>query len=485
MVFSSVTFLFLFLPLLIPLYFITPRNQRNLLLLAASLLFYLWGSGHQILIIFFSIALDYLLGLVQVATDRQPLRRLCLVVSLIGNLGLLAFFKYTNFFIANINAVFQSFGIGPMPYLDVVLPIGISFYTFQTLSYQIDLYRGDVEGQRSLRDFALFVALFPQLIAGPIVRYKDIAHQLRSRVETLHGFVTGAARFSVGLGKKVLLADGIAPLVDEAFSRAPHTLSPEAVWIALFAFLLQIYFDFSGYSDMAIGLGKMFGFKLPENFRYPYAARSITAFWQRWHITLTTWFRDYLYRPFVGSHTRDPLRVSMGIFIVFTLCGFWHGPNWTFVMFGVYFGVILVLERFFWPSVGRHLPNVVQHVYTWGLLLVSAALFRSPNMGYAVDLLAQGFSFSRDPLAVQLRELVNNEHALLLVVGFIASMPVLPAAQAWLDRLLEREQSLVGAPFVSRALSRAVPALGCVIVLALCFVAVASRVYNPFIYFQF
>jgi len=484
MVFSSVTFLFLFLPLVIALYYLTPRSQRNSILLLASLLFYFWGTLELFFIILVSIGTDYLLGRIQIGTKSQRVRQGCVATSLIINLGILAYFKYFNFFIENISHFFLSLGLQPITGIEVALPIGISFYTFQTLSYQIDLYRRDVPVQRSLRDFSLFVSLFPQLIAGPIVRYKKIHKQLTERQESVERFFSGIGRFSCGLGKKVLIADGLAPLVDQVFSTPPQDLSTGVIWLGIFAFFLQIYFDFSGYSDMAIGLGRMFGFELPENFRHPYAARSITAFWQRWHITLTMWFRDYLYRP-LSATGQSKFRASLNVYIVFLLCGLWHGANWTFIVFGLYFGTLLVIEHHFWARWGRFLPRLIQHFYMILAVLIGMIFFRSPDISYAFDYIAQGFSFVSVEHHVRVSELLNDELVLLLVLGSVFSLPVVPLLREWATKLkISTEYRPILRP-LTNSVMMSLPILGCSLVLLLSFLVTSARVYNPFIYFEF
>ena len=408
---------------------------------------------------------------------------ICVWLSVLGNIGLLAYFKYFNFFIDNANHILGSLNIAHIPLLEISLPLGISFYTFQTLSYQIDLYRGKVKAQRSLRDFSLFVSLFPQLIAGPIVRYKEIERQLSDRKESIDQFFYGCGRFICGLGKKVLIADGLAPLVDSIFVNSPSDLSVQVVWLGLAAFLLQIYYDFSGYSDMAIGIGRMFGFRLPENFRYPYSARSITAFWQRWHMTLTAWLRDYVFTSIV-SKKRSSLSTDFAIFFVFLLCGFWHGANWTFIVFGAYFGLILIIERHYWQRYGRYMSPALQHLYVVFILLLSVAFFRSPNLTYALELLARAFSFQNNPQSLILVEVLNNERVIILISGTLFSMPLVPFILKMLEKIdTHSQRSVYQAPLkVARQL---VPCFACLLVFLLSVIASSAATYNPFIYFQF
>lgn len=330
MVFSSTIFLCIFLPLVLLGYYICPKKGRNLFLLIASLVFYAWGEPKYVFLMIFSIIANYVFGLLM-EKYRQSSRRLklMLVLSVVIDVGLLCVFKYTDFIISNINAAFGA----NFDLLKLALPIGISFYTFQAMSYTIDVYRGDVKVQRNIIDFGMYITMFPQLIAGPIVRYADVEEQLHERRVTAQDFSEGAMRFVVGLGKKVLLANQIGALWSEIYALGGSS-SALMAWLGAIAFTFQIYFDFSGYSDMAIGLGRMFGFKFPENFRYPYQSVSITDFWRRWHITLSTWFREYLYIP-LGGNRRGFARQALNLLIVWTLTGFWHGAGWNFVLWGL------------------------------------------------------------------------------------------------------------------------------------------------------
>ena len=350
MLFSSITFLFAFLALVLILYFIVPRRVKNLVLLVFSLVFYAWGEAVYIVLMLASIAVAYVTG---IFADKQrdnasPTTALVSVImAVVWNIGLLLFFKYTDFFISNANSMF-GFSI---KLLGLSLPIGISFYSFQALSYVIDVYRGEIRAQKNIITLATYVSLFPQLIAGPIVRYQTIEHQLMHRKESAEQFAEGVKRFAVGLGKKVILANNIGFLFSEISNTPQSELSVTASWLGILAYTFQIYFDFSGYSDMAIGLGKMFGFDFLENFNYPYISKSITDFWRRWHISLSTWFRDYVYIPLGGNRKGLP-RQCLNIMIVWFLTGFWHGANWNFMLWGVYFGVILLMEKIFLVTMG-------------------------------------------------------------------------------------------------------------------------------------
>lgn len=357
MVFSSLIFLFFFLPATLFCYYIVPQKfirVRNAVLLLFSLFFYFYGEPRLIGMLIFSILMNYLFGLSMRSTYRKPLLILCVI----ANLSLLGVFKYLNFFISTADSLL---GLS-IPVTGIVMPIGISFYTFQALSYVIDVYRREVPPQHDPFSLALYVSMFPQLIAGPIVRYHDINVQLAVRKHSFAQFSEGISRFLFGLSKKVLLSNVFAQIADGVFKYAPSELSAAGAWMGAIGYTLQIYFDFSGYSDMAIGLGKMFGFEFLENFNYPYISKSVTEFWRRWHISLSTWFRDYVYIP-LGGNRCSPARHIFNLLAVWTLTGFWHGANWTFMAWGLYFGVLLILEKKFLAGWITRLPSVLQHVY--------------------------------------------------------------------------------------------------------------------------
>ncbi|MGB5708663.1 MAG: MBOAT family O-acyltransferase, partial [Arenicellales bacterium] len=343
MVFSSVLFLFLFLPVVLLLYWVIPNKWRNSFLLIVSLTFYAWGEGLFVGIMLLSIAMNYVFGL---AIERGNARagRLWVGIAVMANLALLGVFKYANFLVENINTLFSSTGIQLITIDQIHLPIGISFFTFQAMSYVIEVHRRVMPAQTNLLNLGLYIALFPQLIAGPIVRYHDIAAQLKTRFVNAGQVAYGIERFVIGLGKKVLIANPMGAVADEIFALPPDSITATVAWTAVACYSLQIYFDFSGYSDMAIGLGRMFGFKFLENFNYPYISQSIQEFWRRWHISLSNWFRDFLYLP-LGGNRRGPGRTYFNLLIVFLLCGLWHGASWNFVVWGLLHGSFLVLER--------------------------------------------------------------------------------------------------------------------------------------------
>jgi alginate O-acetyltransferase complex protein AlgI len=422
MLFSSITFLFAFLALVLILYFIVPRRMKNLVLLVFSLVFYAWGEAVYIVLMLASIAVAYVTG---IFADKQrdhasPKTALVsVIIAVIWNIGLLLFFKYTDFFISNANSMF-GFSI---KLLGLSLPIGISFYSFQALSYVIDVYRGEIRAQKNIITLATYVSLFPQLIAGPIVRYQTIEHQLMHRKESAEQFAEGVKRFAVGLGKKVILANNIGFLFSEISNTPQSELSVTASWLGILAYTFQIYFDFSGYSDMAIGLGKMFGFDFLENFNYPYISKSITDFWRRWHISLSTWFRDYVYIPLGGNRKGLP-RQCLNIMIVWFLTGFWHGANWNFMLWGVYFGVILLMEKIFLGKALQKIPSVFQHIYALIFIIIGWGIFAFEDTTALINNLKNMFFINDLPLINSKALLWIAQYAVTFVILIIASTPL-------------------------------------------------------------
>ena len=466
MVFSSTIFLCIFLPIVLLGYYICPKKGRNLFLLIASLVFYAWGEPKYVLLMMLSITINYVFGLLM-EKNRQNARRLklMLVLSVVIDLALLCFFKYTDFVISNINAAFDT----GFDLLKLALPIGISFYTFQAMSYTIDVYRGDVKVQRNIIDFGMYISMFPQLIAGPIVRYADVEGQLRERSVTMQDLSEGAMRFIVGLGKKVLLANQIGALWSEIYALGGHS-SALTAWIGAVAFTFQIYFDFSGYSDMAIGLGRMFGFKFPENFRYPYQSVSITDFWRRWHITLSTWFREYLYIP-LGGNRRGLARQALNLFIVWTLTGFWHGAGWNFILWGLYYFVILLLEKLFMLKALDKAPKLLRHIYSLLLIVIGWVIFACDDITVLLPYLGSRFG-ANGALGGMDRYWLTTK-AVLLIVCAIASTELPKKLMASCTGSLGEKPAFA---------VKAVPAL---LLLGLSMVFLIGDSYNPFLYFRF
>lgn len=419
MVFSSLLFLFLFLPAVLFLYFVSPWRIKNFVLFATSLVFYAWGEPVYIVIMLVSTVADYSFGLLLSNPKRSNIQRKSIVVtSIIVNLSLLGYFKYADFLINNVNGLLGT----QIPLTELALPIGISFYTFQSMSYIIDVYRGTAKAQRNWVDFGTFVALFPQLVAGPIVQYSTIAEQLRHRTVDMELFAEGVRRFIIGLAKKVLLANNIGLLWHTISGASTGTMPAMTAWLGIIAFAFQIYFDFSGYSDMAIGLGKMFGFRFNENFNRPYTAQSITDFWRRWHISLSTWFRDYVYIP-LGGNRKGPWIQLRNIMIVWLLTGFWHGASWNFLLWGVYFGVVLIFEKWIGLKFLQRVPAWVRHVYALFLILIGWVFFAFEDLSNMGAYFAAMFGVNHQPLWNDETLYLLYTNAILIVLLVLASMP--------------------------------------------------------------
>ena len=467
MVFSSLSFLLLFLPAALLIYFLSPRRARNAVLFIISLVFYAWGEPVYVVLMLFSTLTDYTIGRLMKRWDARPgLRRAALIASLTINFGLLGFFKYSGLLVETVNGLFSL----SLPVPRIALPIGISFYTFQTLSYSIDVYRRNCPAQRNIISFGCYVAMFPQLIAGPIVRYIDVCDALERRRETWEGFYSGTGRFLCGMVKKVLLANGIGQLWEQAAAISPASLSALTAWLGAFAYAFQIYFDFSGYSDMAIGLGRMFGFTFPENFNYPYISRSVTDFWRRWHITLSTWFREYLYIP-LGGNRVSPVRKVVNLLIVWLATGLWHGASWNFLAWGGYFGILLVLEKYAFRGAIEKLPAWLGRVLTGLLVLVGWVFFAHDSLAdgaqYLLAMLGGGGSFvSGGTLRLLL------DYLPLLLLCALAATPLGKTAFTCLTTSRPRLRS---------ALTALLMLLG----FALMLTYVVNAGYNPFLYFRF
>lgn len=380
MLFSSITFLFLFLPIMLAVYYIAPPQWKNLLLLAGSLIFYAWGEPVYIILMILSILLNYFCGMdIENKSENEAKAKRSLVFAITVNIVLLVFFKYFGFLVESTNTLF---GIS-IPYRELALPIGISFYTFQEISYIIDVYRGKVKAQQSLVKYALYVSMFPQLVAGPIVCYGDIEKQLTERKISGRKLGQGAMLFIIGLSKKAVLANTLGKIFEEISSTSASNLTVLMAWLGCITYAFQIYFDFSGYSDMAIGLGRMFGFEFKKNFDVPYISKSITEFWRRWHISLSSWFREYVYIPLGGNHVTISRNI-VNLLIVWMLTGMWHGAAWNFIVWGIYYGVVLVLEKYVWGAIVDRWPSVLQHIYALVLVLVGWVFFFSPSLGAAL-----------------------------------------------------------------------------------------------------
>lgn len=486
MVFSSTIFLFFFLPLVLLGYLLVGSKGRNLFLLLASLLFYAWGENFYLLIMLVSIGMNWLFGLlINNAHVCGRNGNVSLVVAVVANLGLLGFFKYANFFVDNLNAFLSALQIPLLIEIQPVhLPIGISFFTFQALSYVLDLHRRETTVQKNLLKFALYKSLFPQLIAGPIIRYKDVALEIEHRTITLEDFAYGARRFIIGLGKKVLIANVLGRSADYIFSLPADRVPASLAWLGAIAYTLQIYYDFSGYSDMAIGLGRMFGFHFLENFNYPYISRSIKEFWRRWHISLSSWFRDYVYIPMGGSKG-GPIRTYFNLFTIFFLCGLWHGASWTFVIWGLYHGSFLVLERtVLMQRLLEKMPNGLRHLYVCVVVIVGWVFFRADTMAHAIAFLSAMVRPGTPELFnSQIFLTINREFYLVLVLAIIGSAPL----AGYFDRLralLNLGQQNVAGWIGARTLA-SVSFLFLGFVLLYSIASILGGAHNPFLYFRF
>jgi len=459
MVFSSVLFLFYFMPMAFTVYYLVPRRFKNLTLLILSLIFYSWGEVRYFPIMLSSIIVDYLASNgIERSGDNTKKRRMWLMLSVAFNLGMLGFFKYTGFFASNINAITGLSISAP----ELTLPLGISFYTFQTMSYTIDVYRGKVKAEHDIIDFGAFVVLFPQLIAGPIVRYSDIQYELRNRTTDLGQISSGAKYFILGLASKVLIANNAGALWTEISGTGFDRISTPLAWLAILAYTLQIYFDFSGYSLMAIGLGRMLGFEFPKNFDFPYISKTMTEFWRRWHMTLGSWFREYLYFPLGGSR-KGKKRTFINLFVVWAATGFWHGASWNFVFWGLYFFVLLMLEKNFIGSFLNAHP-VLSRFYMIPLIMISWAIFEISDFSQMGLFLSRLFAFKGGS---DWGYYLQN-YAVTLIIGIFLSTPVLKK------------------PF--EKLDKNVPWAATVVYAGLLIVSVAYLVdatYNPFLYFRF
>ena len=467
MVFSTPVFMFYFLALTLLVYYVVPRKLRNVVLLVSSLFFYYWGERDYVAIMFVSTAIDYSHGLIverckEKGNDKGA--RMAVTSSIIFNLGLLFFFKYWDFVALSL----QSMGLDFMPVLNIHLPIGISFYTFQTMSYTIDVYRGDARAQRSILNFGTFVTLFPQLIAGPIIKYKDLGDQIDSRDCTMDKFGAGVEKFMVGMGKKVLIANNVGMLWEAYKAMNPGELTVLGAWLGVLAFTFQIYFDFSGYSDMATGLGRMLGFEFLPNFDYPYISRSITEFWRRWHISLSTWFREYLYIPLGGNRCSKP-RWMFNLFVVWAATGIWHGASWNYLVWGLYFFALLMVEKFLLLDKLKKAPAVVGHVYTLALVLVSWAIFAIEDFSHLTAYLKVMFGLGGVPFLNANFVYYLTSYLPVLCVAAVASTPI---GVKLFHRLPLKVKRIAGVLLVFGGL-------------LVCTAYLVDGTYNPFLYFRF
>ncbi|MCD6346868.1 MAG: MBOAT family protein [Bacteroidales bacterium] len=474
MVFSSSLFLLYFLPVFLLTYFLVSKPYKNLVALVASVLFYMWGAPVFIFVVAASIVADFFI-VRWLASEQGRKKRLGLALSVILNVGLLVYFKYANFLVDNLNELILSMGWRELSWVKVALPIGISFFTFQKLSYSIDVYRGVHAPLRRLPDYALYIILFPQLIAGPIVRFHEIADQIvdRSHQENADNRLLGLFRFIIGLAKKVLIANTLGEQVDAVFALPGDSLGTGVAWIGIIAYSFQIYYDFAGYSDMAIGIGRMIGFKFPENFNNPYISQNITEFWRRWHMTLSRWMKDYLYIPLGGSRVKTSRRLYFNLWIVFLISGLWHGAAWNFIVWGAFHGLFLVLDRLFLVKLGKRIGKIPSVIFTYLITLVGWVLFRAESFVQIRDYLHAMFSWH--PAGYHLNP--GLEFWFFIVLGaFFAFFAIGRGIEDWQNRFLSEPTTTKA--YIYRSLAS-------VVILLLCIGFITSSGFNPFIYFRF
>lgn len=474
MVFSSSIFLVYFLPVVVLLYLITPNKLKNLFLLVSSILFYSWGAPKFIFVILATTTLDFYLVKMLSGSVKEKTRKIFLILSLGLNLGLLFYFKYCNFFVENFNHLLGLLGVTEVGWTNVVLPIGISFYTFESLTYVIDVYRKEHEPLSDFFQYQLYILFFPKLIAGPIVRFSQIADQITGRFASydLDMILGGITRFIIGLAKKVLIANVVGELADHVFKLPPDQLSAYDCWVGAISYTFQIYFDFSGYSDMAIGLGKVFGFKLPENFNNPYTATSITDFWRKWHITLGSWMKNYLYIPLGGNKVDSKLKLYFNLWLVFILSGFWHGASWTFICWGIYHGLWLVLERLF---LSRYLSKigVIASFTTFFVVMIGWIFFRAGSMDHAFTFISHLFNFNTTHNTI-----VDQKHQFILWIAALFSFfTLLPFGKAIQNYFYDSDNK--------NYLGQLAFIIVCMGLYTLSLASITSSNFNPFIYFRF
>lgn len=468
MLFSSMTFLFVFMPLVMAVYFVSKKEIRNYVLLIASIIFYAWGEPRYLAIMIITILVNYA-GAILLDKHYSSRQRLWIVsLTIVLDLSFLFYFKYFNFVVDNINGVLAT----DFQLLDIIMPIGISFYTFQAMSYLIDVYRREVPAQKDVYKLALYIVLFPQLVAGPIVKYHDVCEQIDNRTIEFKNVIIGFKRFITGLAKKVLIANTLAEVVDKIFAQAPENLTTGVSWLGAVAYCLQLYYDFSGYSDMAIGLGLMFGFRFLENFNYPYISKSITEFWRRWHISLATWFKLYLYIP-LGGNRKGAVRTYWNLFAVFLVTGIWHGAAWSYVAWGIWNGIFIVIERFFGldkDKNDRWYVSAAKHVYAFFAIVWGMIIFRAESLSYAYEYICRMLHIDVTKHLPDYDYGVNNKFAIMLIVGLICAMPVC--------------RNLIYIKYEHKV-QRTLVNIWLFLLFFWSTISLAASTYNPFIYFRF
>lgn len=463
MLFSSMTFVFMFLPLVCALYLLSKKELHNPILLVASILFYAWGEPKFLAIMLITIILNYYGAII---VEKSVNKKIPLIITIISNLGFLIYFKYFNFILDNLNALLHS-NIDP---LNIIMPIGISFYTFQALSYVIDVYRGECKAQKDIYKLALFICLFPQLIAGPIVKYHDIADQIDDREVNFDKVTLGVKRFIIGLAKKMLIANTMGAIADKIFMQPADSFTPLTAWLGALSYTMQLYYDFSGYSDMAIGLGLIFGFTFMENFNYPYISKSITEFWRRWHISLSTWFKQYVYIP-LGGNRKGNNRTYINLFIVFLLTGIWHGASWNFVFWGIWNGFFIILEKAtgWCNETGNRFVNILKHIYTIFVFVIGWVMFRSEDMTYALTYIKNMFGLI-DVHDVTYNMIYYGDYIeiFIFITAILCAMPVF-------KNMIYKEKKCI----------KFAVNIWLLLLFIISAASIANSTYNPFIYFRF
>ncbi len=464
MVFTSSIFIFLFLPILFIIYFISPKKLKNYILLIFSLIFYIFGGPSYILIMLLIVFLDYIFAIL---IDKLKYKKLFLTLSIISNIGILFYYKYFNFFIDNINKIFNI----NITISNIILPIGISFFTFQALSYVIDVYKKEVKVQKNPFLLLLYVSFFPQLVAGPIVRYQTVEEEIRDRKTTIDDFTYGLERFILGFSKKMVIANQMGALADIIYSL--EELSTPLVLLGSISYMFQIYYDFSAYSDMAIGLGRIFGFHFLENFNYPYISKSITEFWRRWHISLSTWFRDYIYIP-LGGNRKGIYRQILNLFIVWLLTGFWHGASYNFIIWGLYYFIFLMLEKFILKKYFKNIPNIFKHIYTLIIILIGWIIFRSDNLTICLNFIKNLFSFNMNYIENTI--IYIETYYIYFILSIIFSIPIYPYIINKITNIKNKKLKI---------LLEVLHYTFLIIIFIISIMFLAKSSYNPFIYFRF
>ena len=468
MLFSSMTFVYMFLPIVCAIYLLARKDLQNYILLVASIIFYAWGEPRYLAIMLLTILVNYIGANYISRSHNATHRKILLTLTVLTNLSFLFYFKYFNFFIENINSLFSA----NIKIIKIIMPIGISFYTFQALSYVVDVYRREVKVQKDIYKLALYICLFPQLIAGPIVKYHDVAEQIADRTVTFDKVAYGVKRFIIGLAKKMLLANTLGAVADKIFEQPVEQFDALTAWIGAFAYSLQLFYDFSGYSDMAIGLGSIFGFKFLENFNYPYISKSITEFWRRWHISLSTWFKEYLYIP-LGGNRVTKTRNYINLFIVFLATGFWHGAAWNFIFWGLWHGMFIIFEK----ATGWHKKegswklSLTSHIYCILAFVIGWVMFRADNMGYACDYIKNMFGLiGVHKIIYGMAYYIDNIEIIAFIAAILCAMPIF-------NRILEIK--------CERKVLRSVVNIWLICLFLLSTSCIAASTYNPFIYFRF